>query len=484
MNKSNIIKRQLHFGCEYGHKRLSMVNTRILISRILLFSLTSTLFLVSPTNSADAEVSEIQLSLAKSIKIALSNTSSAKKAENNLQLQGADVMKSYGSFLPQLSATAGYTPYALNRSYSLLTNPATINKTTSQSVDLTVTSTINLFNGFRDNASLQSALKREHAAEYTLSRALESVIYDITQTWYQVLLDRELLEISQENLLSVEDQLKLVERQFQVGLKSITDLYQQQAEVEQSRLTVMKAQTRMERTRLELVRRLRIDPLTKISLETDSLALKIPPAVKFDREDLVTRALDQRSDLKSKAMESNAAQWQVKASRASRYPSVDLALSVSSKGVEYLNPEYAYPPLSEQIGNTVGYSARLNLNWAIFDGFQTRYAIESAKINQLNQQLDYEDLKKSIVIDLYQAAGDYASAYTQIETAQAGFTAARSAFNAVNRKYELGAASFVELSAARATLFNARSNLSQATYNLALQKSVLDFTTGNVAQPQ
>ncbi|TLU54337.1 MAG: TolC family protein [Chlorobium sp.] len=461
-----------------------MVNARILIPKILLFFLTLALFLVSPTNSTGAEVPEIRLSLAKSIKIALSNTTSAKKAENNLKLQGADLLKSYGSFLPQLSATAGYTPYALNRSYSLPTNPATINTTTSQSVDLTVTTTINLFNGFRDYSSLQSALKREHAAEYTLSRTLESVIYDITQTWYQVLLDRELLEISQENLLSVEDQLKLVERQFQVGLKSITDLYQQQAEVEQSRLAVMKAQTRMERTRLELLRRLRIDPLTKISLETDSLELTTPSAVKPDREELVNRALDQRSDLKSKAMESNAAQWQVKASRASRYPSVDLALSVSSKGVEYLNHEYAYPPLSEQMGNTVGYSARLNLNWAIFDGFQTRYAIESAKINQLNQQLDYEDLKKSIVIDLYQAAGDYASAYTQIETAQAGFTAARSAFNAVNRKYELGAASFVELSAARATLFNARSNLSQATYNLALQKSVLDFTTGSVAQPQ
>ena len=61
--------------------------------------------------------------------------------------------------------------------------------------------------------------------------------------------------------------------------------------------------------------------------------------------------------------------------------------------------------------------------------------------------------------------------------------AARSAWEGIKKKYELGAASFIELSTARATLFNARSNLSQATYNLALQKSVLDFTTGNAPLP-
>ena len=460
--------------------RLSMVTTGALGSKILISLCIVALFLASPSNSYGGEVPEMTLSLDKCITIALSNTTSAKKAENNLKLQGADVMRSYGSFLPRLSATAGFTPYTLSRSYS--SNGATINKTTSRSLDITITTSLNLFNGFRDYASLRSALNKERAAEYTLSRALESVIYDVTQTWYQVLLDRELHDISRENLLSAQDQLKLTDRQFHVGLKSMTDLYQQQAEVEQSRLSVIKAETRMQRTLLELLRRLRIDP-QKVTLEADPL-LKMPAAVKPDKEKLVIQALERRSDLKSKSMESRAAQWQVRASRASWYPSIDLAFTLSSGGVKYLNPEYTYPPLSEQLENSVGYSAGVNLTWALFDGFQTRYAVESAKINQLNQQLDYEDLKKSIVIDLHQAASDYSSAFSQIDTAKVGFNAARSAFNAVKRKYELGAASFVELSTARATLFNAQSNLSQATYNLALQKSVLDFTTGNIAQPQ
>ncbi len=53
----------------------------------------------------------------------------------------------------------------------------------------------------------------------------------------------------------------------------------------------------------------------------------------------------------------------------------------------------------------------------------------------------------------------------------------------MRRKYELGAAGFVDLSASRSTLFDARSSLTRAKYNLALQKNILDYTTGSIPLP-
>jgi len=460
-----------------------MVGTGILLSRYIFLLLIVASFFAVPSTGECAEITEQKLSLAECITKALSNSSSAKKAENNLKLQGTDVLKSYGSFLPRLSLSAGYTPYALSRSYILDTPVTEIFKTTRKSVDLTITTSLNLFNGFRDYASLQSSLKKESAAEYTLARVLESVVFDVTQAYFQVLLDRELLDISRENLLSSQDQLTLIDRQFKVGLKSMTDRYQQESETEQSHLSVIKAETRMERSMFELKRRLQMNPDIKVNLLPNPQEFAPPPDSKPNVDSLVALALQRRGDLKSKSLETTAAQWQIKAARASWYPTLDLNVIVTSGGVEYLNHEYSYPPLSEQFSKTFGSSAGVRFSWLLFDGFQTRYAVEGAKINLLNQQFDYEDLKRNIVIDLHQAAGDYTSAWTQIETAKVSFSAARSAFEAVKRKYQLGAASFVELSLARATLFNARSTLSQATYNLALQKSVLDFTTGKPVKP-
>ncbi len=440
-------------------------------------------------------MAEQKLSLANCIEIAIKNSTSVKKAEYSLKLQGADVLRSYGSFLPRLSVSTGYIPYNLSQTYTTnyqdypAASPLKI-KTENESVTFTLTTSLNLFNGFHDYASLQSSLDNKEAARYTLSRALENVVYDVTQTYYQVLLNRELLDISRENLLAAQDQLTLTDRQFKVGLKSMIDKYQQQADAAESGLSVIKAETRWQRSVLELLRRLQIDPRTKITLEPSSDELKNPVFTKPDIDSLVTVALNHRNDLKSKELETKGAKWQITQARAQWYPALNLNFNASTAGTEYMRQtynglprEYSYPSLSDQLGNSIGYSVALNMSWTLFDGFQTRYTVESAKINHINKVLDVADLKKNIVVDLQQAAGEYTSAFRQIETARVSLTAARSAWEGIKRKYELGAASFIELSTARATLFNARSNLSQATYNLALQKSVLDFTTGNAPLP-
>jgi outer membrane protein len=452
------------------------------------FCIASILFFF-PSRALCSGEEEKKLNLSDCISIGLENATAGKKAQYNLKLQGADVLRKYGSFLPRISVSGTYTPYSLSRSYTQENsgNIAKI-KTESESLQLAVTTSLNIFNGFRDYSSLQSALDKERAAGYSLTRALQTVVFDITQAYYQVLLDRELLEIARENLISAKDQLTLTDRQYQIGLKSLIDLQQQQADAASSGLTLIKADNRLKRSTLELLRRLQIDPLTKITLVPAPGELHLPGTPKLNIDSLYTVASEKRADLKSRALETSAAKWQVTESKGGILPRIDLNFTVGTGGTNFLRQsindgsvmDYGLPPLSDQLGNTIGYTVALNLSWPLFDGFQTRYAVASAKISHMNQRLDLEDLKNNIVIDLQEVAGDYASAFSEIETAKVSLNSAQSAYNGIKRKYELGAAGFVELSAARAALFNARSSLSQATYNLALQKTVLDFTTGTI----
>ena len=460
-----------------------------MVSRFFLFLIISALFLAQPCSGVGSEVKERTLSLSDCIELALNNATTAKKAKANLKLQGSDVLRSYGNFLPKVSVSATYTPSSLSQSYVQYypDAPPLKIKSESGSANLALTTSLNLFNGFSDYASLQSALNKEQAAGYTISRALQTIVYDVTQYYYQVLMNRELLDIAKENLLSIKNQLTLTDRQFQIGLKSRTDLFQQQAAAAESSMTVIQAETRMQRSTLELLRRLQIDPRTRITLDSNPKELNSALSSKPDIDALVTIALEQRSDLKSKELETRAAKWQITQSRSAWYPHLALNANASTAGTDYLRQsysgstiEYSYPSVSDQLRNSIGYSVGLNLSWSIFDGFQTSYNVQSAKVNHLNQKFDYDDLKNNIALDLQQAANDYASALMQIETSKVSLTASSSAFEDIKRKYELGAAGFVELSTARASLFNARSNLSQATYNLALQKNVLDYATGTI----
>lgn len=451
-----------------------------------LFILTIVL-LLTPTSAVTAtEPQPVKLTLQECISIALKNATQVKKAENNLRLEGADLLKSYGSFLPKVSATAGYVPRSVNRSYSSSNSGSLYGdkvKTESESVNLGVTASLNIFNGLSDYAALRSAIELKHAAGLSLQRARESIVFDITQHYYQVLLDRELLGIARENLNSSSDLLTLTDRQYQIGLKSLTDLYQQQAEVASNSLTAIKADNQARKSVSELLRRLRIDPMTPIDIEPIDTSATSSVRVSVDADSLTTLSLKRRADLEAGRLETEAARWQVRKAAGNRLPKLDLAFSASSDGTNFLKyngTDYTsyYPPLSTQLENGVGYMVSLNLNWSIFDGFLTRYSVESAKVAMLNRRLDYEELKDGVVLDIRQTAADYRAAFTQLEAAKASLRAASSAFSAVQRKYELGASGFVELSAARATLFNAKSGLTQAAYNLALQKALLDYTSG------
>ncbi|RTY34507.1 TolC family protein [Chlorobium phaeovibrioides] len=445
----------------------------------------ATLFLLSlfalilsyPARGAAEEYNTKNLTLEECVQIALQNSTSGIKAERALKLSGSDVLRNYGKFLPHVSASSSYSPATMQRGWSTTSGGYT--KTKTESASLALTATLNLFNGLSDYASLKAALSEKKSARHTLARAYETIAYDITQSYYQALLEGELMLIAREDLRSSRDQLKLTGRQFEVGLKSMTDLYQQQAETASRELVLIQAESRARRSTLELLRRLQIDPESTIGLAD-------PPALGTDlpvnsADSLTARALRNRRDLKASERNARALKWKVTSARGARWPSLDASFSVGTGGTSYLI--YDSPTIQEQLENSGNYAVSLNLNWSIFDGFQTGYTVQAAKISHLNSMQDYDDLQRTIQIDIQQQLGDYNSARTEIITAETSLKAAEAAWNAVRRKYELGAAGFVDLSAARSTLFEARSSLTRAKYNLALQKNILDYTTGSIPLP-
>lgn len=437
------------------------------------------LFLIlQPAASATAPQPRT-LTLQECISIAMKNATAVRKAENNLKASGADVLRSYGSFLPKMSSTAAYTPRSVNRSYDYLSRT----KSKTESLQLGLTASLNLFNGLSDYAALRSAIELKQASVLTLQRAREFIVYDITQHYYQALLDRELAAIARENLLTSGDLLTLTDRQYRIGLKSQVDLFQQQAEVADNSLTAIRAENQSRRSLSELLRRLRIDPLTPLEIETVGTPVATERPKPADTDSLATLGLQRRADLEAGRRKAEATRWQVKEASGARLPKLDLTATVGTDAMNYLgyngtDTSGYNPAWRNQLENSFDYGISLNLNWSIFDGFQTRYAVQSAKAAMLNSRLDHEELRDGIVLDIRQTSADFRAAFTQLDAATASLRAADAAFGAVQRKYELGATGFVELSAARTARFNAKSGLTQAMYNLALQQALLDHLTG------
>ena len=135
-------------------------------------------------------------------------------------------------------------------------------------------------------------------------------------------------------------------------------------------------------------------------------------------------------------------------------------------------------PLGKALFGQIYGEGLLGLSWNIFDRFYNKANVSIAKINQHNAEIAYENITVQVSAEIKQAYNDYLASLQQIIAANSGLIAAQQAYNVLQGEYEVGKATFIELSNAQAALLQAKVNKAQADVGLALQKKIIDYYIG------
>lgn len=433
---------------------------------------------------ASAQTGVRILNLQDCIKIALDKSTGVLKGNNNIAAAGAQVLAAYGQYLPNLAAGAGYNYNAGNNFYSSA-GPELVNNTRSQ-YNYQLTSSLNLFTGYNNYATWKAAQLNQQMSTLTLERARQQIELDITQSYLQVILDRKLVELDSANLvtsLKREDQLAML---TEVGRKSGTDLYQQQAQTSNDKLTLINATSHMHNDKIVLFQKLRIDSSEVYELADIPVDDNADAATYGNKDALVTQALQQRVDFRSAELNTEYADMLIKKYKSGYLPTVSLAGGVYNNGAYFnslaINGNNDMPSSQESIPTqlykyTYGMLG-INASWNIFDRYYTRSNVATARINADNARIDLQDTRIGIVASVKQAYNDYVNAVQQMETVGKGLIAAEKAFEAVNGRYKEGATDFITESNAQIVLLQAQQNKIQASINMMLQKKVIDFYVG------
>src|SRR5690606_8637003 len=120
-------------------------------------------------------------------------------------------------------------------------------------------------------------------------------------------------------------------------------------------------------------------------------------------------------------------------------------------------------------------SVSLSLRIPIFNAFQAKYQVNSAKINHLNTQyqgeLALQQIRQNVeqaYISMTNAAKKYSATAKQVSALEETFRVAEARFN-------VGAMNSTEYNIAKANLDQARANLVQAKYDYVFRTKILDF---------
>ena len=428
--------------------------------------------------NTDSPSDSVEISLNEAIDLALENNFQLKVAENNLDLSRFNQKSEKADFFPSVTAD-----FSASRSTGpgFVPGSARFINQTSNSINGRLSSSIPIFNGFENINSLRSSQYDTKSQEENRQRVRESIIFNTASNFLQVVLDRELLRIARETLEASNKTLEQVDAQVDVGSRASVDLYNQEATVASNELQVTNQENALNISRLQLVRQLQIDPLKNYKFVIPDINVENMTAADYNLQELVATAIENRSDLKSEKYNIDAIRYQLKATQASLYPSLNFNASLTT---DY-SDQSTLPGTNETISfndqffdQNIRRSFSLSLSIPIFNNLNIRNTVESQQINYENAKLQLEDTRRQVVQEVTQAYNDYVAVIKRLESTEKALRAAQRSYETQQERYNVGAGTLIELSDANSLFVEARSNRAQAELNYIFQKKLLDYYLG------
>lgn len=443
------------------------------------FSLLLVLLVLAPAVMAQQV---LRLGIDDAIEIALENNVDIMLSKSQIERSESQLQRSRADFLPNLNASMGGSRL-VGRQFDQVT--ATFGDFTTHNFSTSLSTNVILFNGFRNINELRSSRLAVESSEQRYERMRENVIFQTAAQFLDLLLAMELLEIGRENLEASLKQLEQVTAQVEVGMRPIVDQFTQESIVANNELNVIRSENALELNKLRLLRLLAIDPLTQVefifpSIDEDEIVVR-----DYDLREMIQIAMMNRRDVRASELELRQAEYAMRISEGARMPTMSFSGSVSSAYRDRQRDPLSGDrlPFGDQFFDAnINRGVSFNVSVPIFNRLQTRTQIQQRQIDFRNAELQLEDLRQEVYLELQQAYNDYMGYVKEMEATEKAFIAAEKAYQTALERYNVGSATLIELTNANNEFIQASSNRIQVMYQFIFQEKVLDFFLGRITE--
>ena len=264
------------------------------------------------------------------------------------------------------------------------------------------------------------------------------------------------------------------------GKASQAELSQQVATLSQAHLTATQANNNLQLALLTLSQLLELPSPNGFSVvrpaisddTTSSLALNLPSSP----ETIYQEAIAIKPEIRAEQIRLSAADRQINIARAALYPSLNLSAGLQSN--YYKTNGIPADAFATQLKNNFSQYIGLNLSIPIFNRFETRNSIRSAKIDRENQLLQFSNAKKTLFKEIQQVYYNALAADSKYVSSKSAAQSSHDAFILMQAKYENGKANITEFNEAKNNYLKAESDLVQARYEYLYQIALIDFYRG------
>lgn len=364
--------------------------------------------------------------------------------------------------------------YNWGQTIDLFTNQFATNRV--QYDNFYLSGSVVLFSGLRNYYDIRTSQLNFESSELSRQIFERNVKIDVSAAYLQSLLNRELLEISRNNLERSLIQLNTIEELFNVNQKTSIDVQEVVAQVEMDKYNVIKAVSDLKLS-LMLLQNLMNRQYEKgfeIAAEInknliDSSGFSSIDSSLFDLPEVILIDLGLEKQL-----------LLVKSAKSRYYPSVSLNGSLGSGYSENNkvltdNGEYLPRPFSEQMNNNLYQSVYFTFNIPLFNKSVIRNQVKVKELEMKSFQFEKEYEINQLQFKLQNLSLEIINLDNQVTALQSVYESALLNYKNFDILYNTGNITNLQLTEAKDKLSKTESDLVQARYQLMFKEIVLGF---------
>lgn len=434
----------------------------------------------------------LAISLEDALKIALSENTSVKVADLEIQKAGYARKGTYSALFPQLDGSGSYQRTIKKQVMYMDFDMGSIMG--GDAAEGAASSALPAAGGKNDgievgrwntwsagvtaamplvNAQLWKSLKiSDKDVELSVEKARSSrleMVNEVKKAYFAALLAKEAFNVYKQVYENALENLDLIQKKFNVQKSSELDLVRAKTNLANAIPNVYDAENSVMLSLWQLKAVMGLD--LEAPIETVGALGDYAEHMLYDIKENEDPVLDDNSTLRQLAIQAEQLSDAVKLQQYANIPSLSLAFTYNINAMtnDFNFKEYKWSPYS-----FVG----LSLNIPIFAGGKRANAIKQAKVQSRELELQKADTERQLRIALRQYLNTMETAMKSYAAAGAAEETAQKAYDIAQKSYSVGRSTLTDLNDAQLALTQSQLGVCQAIYTFVVAKADLEGLIG------
>jgi outer membrane protein len=433
------------------------------------------------------------LTLDEAVQIAIKENPNILRQVQELKRNKGLVYQAQARLFPQVTGSVSYTQedpgLVLNSTGGARTNIDLLGVQAGQPVAIPLSSLLSsqrqateswavqiqvtqlLYDGGATIASRRAARINEDAAYYTLRDTIDSTVETVRTQFYQILLDKALIQVQEESVNLLQSQLEDQTSRFEAGTVPQFNVLQAQSQLQNQIPQLITAQNNYRIAQVQLAKTLGIPAGRQYSTDDP-----LPVAGRLTYTPITY-------DLSSALITARANRPFLKAQRSNVLSSVE-QITVAASGWKptisaNIGLRQTNNPRSSQLDNTLeGWFFGFTGSWNIFDGGSTYGNLKSTRATLEENKVTLDDSTRQVELDVSTAVDNLRQAQETIVATEKAVQVSQEALRLSNERLAAGTGTQLDVLTSQTNLTTARSNLVQAQFNYIAGVAQYQFAIG------